>query len=117
MSKVKFIVETGKVDSNGDVIKLEGLKLPTGQIFITKDFDKSIPPIGTASVFMEDGVLKAEGEIPDEFIAGYPAVGIQIISSEPNENGGRNVTEAKLQSVSLCQQPNADPAIKRVSEQ
>lgn len=116
MKKVKFIVENGNVDSDGNVIKLDGLTIPDKKILLIKDFDAS-KAISKVDVYKEDGVLKAEGEIPEELLTGFPAVGIQIIKSEPNEHGGRNVLEAKLYSVSLCQQPNADPSIKRVSEQ
>lgn len=115
MKKVKFIVEAGQVDSNGDIIKLDGLQVKD-KTLLTKDFDIS-HPIGKCDVFKEDGVLKAEAELPEEMLNAYPAISFQILSSEPNKHGGRTIKEAKLMDVSLCQSPNADPNIKRIDEQ
>ena len=115
MKKVKFIVETGQADSNGDIIKIDGLQVKDKTI-LTKDFDIS-HPIGECDVFKEDGVLKAEAQLSDEMSNAYPAIIFQIISSEPNEHGGRTIKAAKLMGVSLCQSPNADPNIKKIDEQ
>lgn len=116
MKNVTFIIETGKVDSNGDIISLDGLKIPNKKIPILADFNVS-NCIGFADVVKEDGVLKANAELTDKYFDAFPAIGYQIISSEPNEHGGMNITEAKLQFVGISMLPNVGPSIKRISEQ
>lgn len=116
MPKVKFIIETGKVDSQGDVIDLKGMVIPDKKLLVLKDFDAT-NLLGRATVIKEDGVLKAESDLPESTLDLYPAIGFQIIKSEPNEHGGRNILEAKLYSVGLSTSPNVDPLIKRISDQ
>ena len=116
MKKATFVIETGKVDSNGDIISLDGLKIPDKKIPILKDFEAH-NCIGFADVVKEDGVLKANAEFTDKCFDGFPAIGFRIISSEPNEHGGRNITEAILYSVGISMMPNVDSSIKRLSEQ
>lgn len=116
MPAVKFIIETGKVDSHGDILNIDGLVIPDKTIRVFKDFDAS-NLLGTATVTKEDGVLKAESDLPESILDLYPAIGFQIIKSEPNEFGGINILEAKLYSVGLSASPNVDPLIKRISEQ
>jgi hypothetical protein len=116
MKKAKFVIETGKLNSNGDIIYLDGLKIPGKKIPILKDFETH-NCIGFADVVKEDGVLKANAEFTNKYFDGFPAIGFQIISSQPNEHGGKNITEAKLYSVGISMMPNSDPSIKRLSEQ
>lgn len=116
MPNVKFIIETGKVDSHGDVINIDGLVIPDKPVKVFKDFDAT-RLVARANVIKEEGVLKAETDLPDDMFDYYPAIGFQIIKSEPNEHGGRNILEAKLYSVGLSASPNVDPLIKRISDQ
>lgn len=115
MKKVKFIIEKGQLDSNGDMLKIDGLKIPD-RTLLTRDFD-NCNPIGYCDIFKEEGLLKAEADVPEEMLNAYPAIDFQVISQEINENNNRVINEAKLYSVSLCGHPNADPSIKRISEQ
>lgn len=115
MKKVKFIIETGKVDSNGDILHVDGIKIKEQHI-LTKDFDIS-HPIGTCHVFKDDNMLKAEAELPDELPNHYHAIGYMVISAQPNEHGGKTILEAKLMQVSICVNENVDPSVKRISDQ
>jgi hypothetical protein len=64
MSKMTFLFETGSLDSQGDVLKIEGVNIPSN-IPLTKDFDRS-NLIGTCKVFKEGNLLKIEAEIANE---------------------------------------------------
>ncbi len=115
MRKLSFVIEAGKVDSNGDIVMLNGIYIPNEKIPVLRDFDTSHKSVlSYATVFKEDGVLMASAEFEDNVISGYPAIGFQIIKSEENQHGGRTVTEAKLLCVGICMQPNADPGIPRI---
>ena len=115
MIKAHFIAEAGKVDSQGDIINLDGLKHDE-TVLLTKDFD-AVNPLGRCKVFKEHGLLKAEAEIPEEYLNSHPAIGFQVLKSHKNEHGGMTVTEAKLFTVSLCSSQNTDPSIKSIAEQ
>lgn len=116
MRTATFIIETGKVDSNGDVIILDGLKIPDKSLPILKDFNHA-ECIGRATLKHEGGAIKADAVFSEKYFDGYPAIGFQVIKSEPNEHGGRNILEAKLHYVGISLTPNVDPSIKRLSEQ
>lgn len=116
MKKVTFVIEAGNVDIHGDILKIEGVKIPD-KVHLLRNFDHSAVPIGKCEVFKEDGVLKAEAEIPDELLNAYPAIGFSCLSHHKDENGNTVIDDAKLLCVSLCDQPNADPSIKRISDQ
>lgn len=93
MQKVKFIVENGQVDSNGDLINLDGL-LIKNSVLLTKDFDLN-HPIGNCEVFKEGGVLKAEATLAEDLLNAYPAISFQILSSQPNEYGGKTINDKR----------------------
>lgn len=110
-----FIVENGKVDSNGDMLMIDGLKMPDKKVPLLYNFDNS-RLITKIDVFKEDGVVKAKGEIPDEYLNLYPALGFQVIEAKANEHG-KIITQAKLYCVGLSEMPNTDETIKRISDQ
>jgi uncharacterized protein YifN (PemK superfamily) len=105
MSKKKsIVVENGKPDSSGDIILPSAFKNLPKKIWVTKDFDIS-HPIAKADVYFDEkeNVVKADIEVTDKRLQAAP--GYQIIKSEPNEHGGRTITEAKLYEVSLIPKP------------
>lgn len=110
-----FIVEEGRVDSNGNCLNLSGLRLPDAPVVVTREFDVS-QPIGMATVYREKNAIMAT-MCGGEAVDGYPAVGVQVLKSAGNTHGGRDILEARLMQVSISSQPNADLAIKRISEQ
>ena len=116
MKKVKFVIEDGSIDALGNKVSIDGMQVPNKKVLLTRDFDVT-KPIGRCDVFKEDGLLKAEAEIPDELIDAYPAISFKILDFEAGDDGLMNITDARLSGVSLCWRPNTNPSIKKISEQ
>lgn len=111
--KKKFIVATGQLDSQGDIIMPGAIKKTT--VPMTKDF-KHDHVIGEAEVFQEGDVVKAEATIIDDYLDLYPAIGFQTIKSE-KKGEVRELHEIRLMEISLCGNPNADPNVKKIRDQ
>lgn len=111
---MKFIIEKGSVDCNGDKLNIDLLSIPD-TILLTENFDNN-RSLGKCRVFKEDGVLKAEAEIPESLLNGFPSIGFKVLKSAFNKEGIYEVQEAELKYVSICKNPNTDPSIKRLSE-
>jgi hypothetical protein len=111
----KFIIEMGLLDNRGDLLRLDGLTIKDRPTMALQDFN-AMKPLGQCAVLLEDGVLKADCKLLDN-TDGYPAIGFSVEESEPNEHGGRTITKATLHYVGISNSPNADPNIKRISEQ
>lgn len=114
MPIIKFIVEAGNVDVNGDKIMPGAIKNLPKSVLVTKDFDV-YSPITKADVFEENGVIKATAEIPDYLLGLTPAIGFSILKSH-NEGDIRIIDEAKIYCVGLVGK-NADPSIKSIRDQ
>jgi hypothetical protein len=112
----KFEILTDKVDSEGDVFKLDGLKIPDKPIVLTRNFDFS-DPIGLCKLTHEGNRIKCEAEIDENTLNTYPAISFSVGASFTDENGIRHITDAKIVSASICAYPNADPSIKTIREQ
>jgi len=115
MKTLTFTVETGKPDSHGDIINLDGVKIPD-KVPVTIEWDHQ-RFIGNSIVSKEGDELKATAEIPDKFLDAYPAIGFTAIKYETMEGGGKRFDEMKLYEVSLSSRPNANPDIKTIREQ
>ena len=114
MNEYKFIVEKGTADIKGDTIILSGLMLPTIKV---KVYDAGHKVAGYVKVFIEDGLLMAQGYILDGFENHYPSVGYYSIVSKQNKTGGRYILQSRLICIAVSNEPNADPDIKRINEQ
>ena len=115
MNHYKFIVEKGAVDKRGDTIILSGLMLPTINVKVI--CEGAHKWIGMVKVFIEDGMLMAEGDILEGYETHYPGIGYYSICSKQNKTGGRYILQSKLVCIALSIEPNADPTIKRINEQ
>lgn len=116
MKNVTFVVEQGKPDSTGDIILPSAIKDLPKPVLLTREFDHK-NALGTVEVFLDGEAIKATGDVPEELMDAFPAVGIQIIQSEENEHGGLTIKEAKLHYVGLSRHPNKDRSIKTIREQ
>ena len=127
MSKLKgIVVEVGNT-GNGTKISEEGLKSISDQdIPVNWNFDIN-KPLGTARTKMnEDGQLEVEISLyPEELLPKgsgaiidklFPAIGGKITQSHTRD-GFRLIDKVEIASVSLSNQPNADPLIKSIGEQ
>lgn len=114
--KHTFTVETGKADQEGNAVTFETL-VPK-KVALTNGFDFE-NPIGEADIFLEEGVIKATTEIPDDFLDGYPAIGFKIKEGDtiPNDDGGVTYKNVEILSIGVVVGPNVDPAIKTFREQ
>lgn len=112
--KLTFTVETGHPDGNGDIVKLDGIKIPDKVIMI-RNFDTS-DVVGIAEVKREGDELKATAEVPNNLLDHFPAIGFKIIKHR-QEGGSRVFEETELQSVGLSDKPNTNPDIKTIREQ
>lgn len=115
MVKKVIVANFNVPDSQGDVFLPGSVKNLDEKVWLTKNFDHSQKPLGKVTVKEEGQSLVAD--VPAGLIDLYPAIGFQVISSNRNEEGIREITEMKIITVSLCDSPNADPTIKKISDQ
>lgn len=108
-----FIAEQGYDDSNGFVLDLNGMQIPSA-FPITKNFDKDEPIVGIGFAKVVDGKLIVTAELPDSLLDGWPAIQIEIPNSETD---CKILKSCNLISVAVCSQPNVDPEIKTIREQ
>lgn len=119
MKKTFTAAIIGTPDLVGDVFlpgclkKTEGKKVP-----ITKEFNNSLSDlISFVDSIKEVGYeLKVTAEVPEPLFHCTPAIGFQVIKSEPNEFGGRTIHEMKIMEVGLCSN-NTDSRIRPISQQ
>lgn len=112
--KRTFTIATGQLDSQGDIIKLDGVKMPN-KILMTENFDNS-KVVGKAELKREGDAIKAVAEIPDHLLDAYPAIGFQLLKSHI-EGDIRVIDEMKLHYVGLSANRNVDTSIKSIREQ
>lgn len=67
-------------------------------------------------LYSENKELIVDAFVSDAGLDMYPAVGITVLE-QTEIDGIRVVTKCKLNHVSLCSNPNADPTIKTIREQ
>jgi hypothetical protein len=106
-----FTVATGNTDSEGDIIKLDGVSIPD-RVLLTFEFDNT-NPIGYCKVRNTGSELIASADIPDNFVGMYPAIGFQIVKSH-YEGRIRVIDEMKLHYIGLSTKPNVDEFIKPI---
>lgn len=118
MVKLKFIVATNNIDGQGDIINMDGVKIPEGsKVPLTKDFNpEKLLGEATVSVSADGKSIQAEADIPDEFMGDYPAIGFEIIKSR-QEGDVRVIEEMKLHYLGICVNENVDPNVKRLKDQ
>jgi len=117
MIKRTFIVERGMLDTNNDRVIVSGVKLPKEKVTITQEFKPNLSPIGVGTVYVEDGVLKCDAEMHEDFIVLYPSIGFKPIRFDKNQFGGVDMQECELIALAVCRQPNMDEGIKRICDQ
>lgn len=112
--KLTFIIETNQADGNGDVVKLEGVKIPQ-KVMVVEEFDRT-KPVGMAEVKRVGDTLKATANIPDRLLDKYPAIGFSVRKYH-TEDKGKVFDEIDLQWIGLCTKENTNPVIKTIREQ
>jgi hypothetical protein len=112
--KLIFTIETGMPDSNGDVIKLDGVKIPK-KVMVVENFDHS-KPVGLAEIKREGDELKAVAGIPEQLLDKYPAIGFKV-EKYHMEGKVKVFDEIVLQSVGVCSKENTNPSIKTIRAQ
>jgi len=112
--KCKICIATESLDSEGDIIKIDGIKL--NGVPLVKDFDLS-KFIGKVTPYIKDNRLMADVDI-EGFENLYPAIGFSVKQCNIRNDGEvRIIEKAMLHSVSFCQKPNVDSSIKKIGEQ
>jgi hypothetical protein len=109
-----FTVATGQLDSQGDIIKIDGIKMPD-KIQVIETFDTS-KIVGEAELKRESSTIKAIAEIPDHYLDSYPAIGFELIRYHM-DGDTRVIDEMKLHHIGISANPNVDPLIKTIREQ
>ena len=106
-----FVVANGKIDSQGDMLMLDGIKIPD-KVLVAKDFDHK-QPVSFATVDNTGTQLIATADIPDEMIGLYPAIGFEVVKTH-REGDIRFIDECKLHYIGLCFNQNVDDDIKPI---
>lgn len=112
--KRTFTVATGHLDSQGDIINLDGIKMPD-KIQLTENFDP-LKIIGHAELKREGDAIRATAEIPDRLLDAYPAIGFRLIKSHM-DGAVHVIEEIELHQVGICKNQNVDETIKTIREQ
>lgn len=112
--KKTVIIATGNVDADGDILRLDAIKIPV-KLPVIRNFEHSIPVGYAENIHVEGNTLKADLEIPDEEQSVWPAIGFRVLESEKDENGHRVIKEMKLYCVSICTSPNVDPNVPPIN--
>lgn len=113
--KKTFVIATGKVDSEGDIIIPGAFKDLPKSVPVLNNFNTA-DRLGIAEVFEEGGIIKATSDLSEDFNGLYPSIGFKVVDSEM-QGDIRVVKEIKLFSVGIHVGPNADPNIKPIGEQ
>jgi hypothetical protein len=118
MKEVTFIVEQGKPDMQGDILKPSALKGLPKEVKIFKDFDTSLPPVGSATLFHDTtgDTIKAKATLDEALFDKCGALGFKIIEHINNEDGSITVTRADVYAVGLVEH-NADTTIPPIKDQ
>lgn len=89
---------------------------PSAPLFVTREFDPRLAPIGTAMLRLEGDDLFAEMEIRDGVsVAGlFPCLGGRTIEFIRDKKGASAITRFEAMEVSLCVLPNLDARIPAV---
>ena len=116
MIKKVFVIATGNVDSQGDILLPSSLKMPeTGTLKVLDHFDAAKKPLGLITEIKQVGnEVVATGMFYDDPSGLTPAIGFQVIKSHENAHGGRTFDEIKLMCVGLTPAPNSDSLIKPI---
>jgi hypothetical protein len=115
MPLIKFVIETGEIDSENNIVIVDGVECKNHTpVSLNFDMDKIIC---LAKVIMEDGVIKAEADIDEKYFELYPAIGIEGIKEHINESGGITWDKTKLHHIGLCVAKNVDSRIKTIEKQ
>lgn len=101
-------------DSNGDIILLDGVRIPK-EVAVTHNF-RSHEQIGVATVTKEGDKLIAVAIIEDKHLDLYPAIGFSVVKYRTIDTG-KVYEEVDLQWIGLCEKPNLNPDIKTIREQ
>ena len=68
-------------------------------------------------MFKENEILMCEARIPKVMYELYPSIAFEAVSYGLSNDKTIVVTEANLHFVSLCNTPNLNPSIKKISKQ
>lgn len=109
MKKTLKVAILNSPDSDGDVFMPGAFKEMAKSAIVTVNFDRT-KPVGFIESMQEDGDdVKVVANISEEILTHAQSaiedkthqIGFQVIKSEPNEHGGRNILELKLYECSL----------------
>ena len=109
MNKIKFLVEKGAL-GNSTRIDINSLEIKN-PCMVTFNYDCS-KILGTAHLSIKDGAVYAEMELRDELRDLYPAIGVKV--EKTNQSILKN---AKVFELALCNKPNTDVSILKISDQ
>lgn len=115
MIKKEFIITTGSVDSEGDIILPSAMHMPKeGMLRILDHFDAS-RPVGVITKLKTSGNdCIATAMLNADPTGLTPAICFQSIKNRQNEHGGKTHEEIKLICVGLSPAPNTDPNVKPI---
>lgn len=92
--RIKFVVDNGKVDSNGDKINLAGIQNISSPIPLLKEF-KPTGSLGACQLKLEGGLLVCIADIPKEDHELFPSLGYQAIKGKISFNEKESTTYIK----------------------
>lgn len=113
-----LVIEAGRAGIKGNIIDIKGVVLPKdGETFV--QFDFSNVPIGTAKVYIENDVIKADvklfyNDVAKKALFDFltPALGGIV-----KERGGVLIGSCVMTGIGLCSTSNNDKEIKTIGEQ
>lgn len=111
MPLIKFVVETGIN------CRIAGINISKEKYPIYEEFDTSKPIIAEGRVFIEDGMLKCEAEIPYDFMYTFPAIQVGLRDGEKDIDPSGRLNQCALMNIGVTFGPLKDRTIKNIFEQ
>jgi hypothetical protein len=99
-----------RVDSMGDIIKIDGVTIPDKKLPVLKNFDHQ-SVIGYAEVYKLNKTLVADLSVTDDCAGLFPAIGFRV-KKKRRENGIVVLEEIELMSIGVSIARNQDPLIE-----
>lgn len=112
--KIKMLIaKTDGVENVNGVAFASGSVQPTRNIPVLSKFDMNSLPMAIADVTVEGDDVFAEFDIDPDVVDGLtPALGVTAPS---DRKLGEPVRQAEVRMVGLCDGPNSDPRVSRIT--
>lgn len=113
---VTVLIADGQPDSQGDIILKSGVTFGD-MVSVRRDFKNDKLPSGSARLFWEGDILKAEIDLQDVDLDAVKAQMTPAIGGRILEREGSTITQSVIDTIAVQPSANADPRVKKIGDQ